>query len=187
MLKFILLSVLLVSASAEVADWFTGRWLPVVVYPNIIYDPMCYWHDVSFNRDVVCSCGDRGNVNVMDFKNAVKNETDSQAVVVVESTDEIANVIALRCQCTGADGAVKEKKVVALQKLNDSTYVTFEAAELRDKSGIREPNMAFVIVKKVPKLTELRDLLFSQDHLKSRKPGLLCEPSTFNSDSSSTQ
>lgn len=174
MMKLLFLSALIGVSCAGEIDWFVGKWLPVVLYPNILYEPHCDWHEVR-RSDVVCSCGDKGNVDVLTFTAVTTNKTNTQAVLIVNSEIEIANVIALNCTC---DKLQSIKHPEALLKMNDYAFATYEQNSMWSPK-IPDPNIAVVSVKTVPKLTELRDLIYSKDSLKARKPGLLCEPTIF--------
>ncbi|CAH2047009.1 unnamed protein product, partial [Iphiclides podalirius] len=166
------LAALFSAATCVSEDRFTGQWLPMVTFPNVVTNQIiCDKYNVSVVKTDPCQCGNL-SATIFEFEKGV---TDTPArsvtmpVIVVESIQEVEPALVVRCECGG------EYVRHALFRTVDNYYVMYEKHP-QNVYGPEEPNTANLLVKKAPTSSELREVLASIPDLKHRSTGIMCDP-----------
>lgn len=151
---------------------FTGEWLPIVTFPNVVTYPICDRYTITVQKANACTCGNQ----TADLVTAGKGATDTPArsvtmpTLVVENFDEVAPALELKCKC---GDEIKRHAVYRL--INDNYYVVYEKHP-QNVYTTEEPNDANLLVKTVSTTAELKQTIASIPDLKNRSAGIMCDP-----------
>lgn len=176
--KFLILLAVFGVVKSEVdIEWFIGKWYPVVQYPQPMFGVVCHTIDFQLKNSDNCTCGDKGAVPVVEhFVQLVEKPHTPQytaPAIIVDKSEEVADALQIQCKCGEED-----KPHEVFRKINEIVFVVY-STPLSLKYFKGEPNQAVVAMKKVSKLSQLREVLKNIDDLSPRKPTYLCDPNYF--------
>lgn len=166
----VILAALFTVTTATSVEKFTGEWLPIVTFPNIVTQPICDKYNMSVVGSDACICG---SLKATLIK-AEKGVTDIPAlsiimpIIIVDTYNEVEPALNLTCEC----GQVVKRHGI-YRAINEDSYVMYERHP-QNFYSIEEPNTANLLVKEMPTAAELRKLLESIPDLKNRSTGVMC-------------
>lgn len=169
MYKFLILIYLFgaVKPQAKI-EWYNGDWVIAVEYPQEAWFPQCFNAHIQVNNDQKCSCDDE-EVNAVNVMISPENKTEVTPIIIINTAAEVHDALGIQCKCD-----FKNKDQAAFRKINDNYFVLYVKHHSRDYA-----NKAYLLLKKAPKLSELRTVMKSIDDLSLRQAGYLCEPNFF--------
>ncbi|XP_068617216.1 uncharacterized protein [Battus philenor] len=169
---FIFIPILFSAVDLTSVDKFTGEWLPIVTFPNVVTYPICDKYNITIEKENACRCGD----STVPLIKSGKPLTDTPArsitmpTIIVESAEEVAAALEVKCKC----GQEFTRQAV-YRLINDNYFVVYEKLP-QNFYGPEEPNTANLLVKNVETTADLKKVIDSISELKNRSAGIMCDP-----------
>lgn len=179
MWKIIVLTSLIIGVQPNLQK-FLGKWIPVMVYPNVVYIPMCtkysVYEDFDGQKICQCTCADNKNTTLVIMSleeniNYDRQEVDRRSFPLVEVFDSSEIMPALNVSCICGQERFRTRLVA---KYINGEY--FSLYELKNVSYYtkKEENTAYIMAKKIESSYAIRNIAKKLDDLKDRRGGIMC-------------
>lgn len=179
MFKIVILTSLVMGIKPNLQKFY-GTWIPVMIYPNVVYIPMCLkyniYEDYDGQKNTPCTCDDNLNttlviMSLLENMNYDRDESDRRSLPLLEVADSSQIVPSLNISCTCREEKFRTRAIA--KSINSDYFILYELRNVNYYTKA-EQNTAYVMAKNIQLSTAIQRIVRNVDELKTRHGGVLC-------------